>query len=164
MNAGRTVVGAALLAAGVLAPAARPDITVPTPPLPQPVAGLLSPSSGNSSAQSSQTTQSASTKPSVAAVPAFARSIVGEINRARSQYGLRLLRRSSALTTAAVAHATALATSGQFAHEWPDGRPFATWIPTFYSNRGFRTWSVGENLFWSTPGVDAATVVARWLG
>src|SRR5712691_7281978 len=31
------------------------------------------------------------------------------------------------------------------------------------SPTGYRTWNVGENLLWSTPGIDASTVVDRWL-
>src|SRR5438105_4355733 len=129
MKARRSVVGAVFLAAGILAPAARPDVNVPLPPLPQPIQGLLSPSS----ATTNQTPQSSSARPTVAAIPAFARSIVAELNQARAERGLRPLRQSSVLTTAAIAHATALATSGQFTHSWPDGRPFPTWIRTFYS-------------------------------
>jgi uncharacterized protein YkwD len=151
----RKIVGALFLAIGLLAP----GFSVQLPPLPQPIQELLSPSSTSNS----QPQQSSSPRPTVAAIPAFARSIVAELNRARIEQGLRPLRQSSVLTAAAVAHATALATRGQFTHSWPDGRPFPTWIRPFYSARGYRIWSVGENLLWSTPGIDAATVVERWL-
>lgn len=156
MQGGRTIVGAAFLAMGIGAPGVS---VPPLPPLPQPIQGLLSPSP----ASNGQTAQSSSSGLNVVAVSAFAQSIVAELNQAPTERGLRPLRLSSVLTTAAIAHATALAMSGQFTHSWPDGRPFPTWIRTFYSDRGYRTWSVGENLLWSTPGIDAATVVARWL-
>jgi uncharacterized protein YkwD len=165
MNARGMLAALVFVGAGVLAPTARPDITVPAPPLPRPIQGLLSPDSqsSQSSPSAAPSAQASSSKPTVTAVVAFARSIVAEINKTRAQYHLRPLRQSSVLTTAAIAHATALATSGLFAHSWPDGRPFPTWIRTFYSDRGYRTWSVGENLLWSTQGIDAPTVVARWL-
>jgi uncharacterized protein YkwD len=159
MEARGRIVVAALLAAGAFAPTARTDVTVPAPPLPQPIQGLLSPPDGSGA----QSAPASDAKTTVAAVPAFARSVVAQINRTRARYHLRALRRSSILASAGTAHVTALATSGLFAHSWPDGRPFATWIRTFYSDRGYRAWSVGENLLWSTPGIDPQTVVERWL-
>jgi uncharacterized protein YkwD len=174
MNA-RTAVTAAFLAAGILAPAAQPDVTgpvPPVPPLPQPLGGLLSPSSSSGQTtqtahgQTTQTSQAANakSKSSITAVPAFARSIVAAINQTRVHYGLRSLRESRPLTKAAIAHATVLATSGTFTHLWSDGRAFPTWIRTYYSDRGYRTWTAAENLLWSSPGIDGQTVVARWLG
>ena len=147
--------------AGFVSPASNGDVGEPgLPPIPV-VGQLLFPDSPSRS--QTQASQAAPTRPSVASVPNFARSITGEINRTRRTYGLRPLRESAALATGAVAHATALATSGEFAHSWPDGRPYPTWIRTFYPDRGYRIWAVGENLLWSTPGLDAHTVVARWL-
>ena len=100
---------------------------------------------------------------SVASVPDFAKSIAAAVNSTRRTHGLRTLRLVLPLKTAALAHAQALAIAGQFTHSWPDGRSLRKWISFFYSPRGYRSWDVGENLLWSTPGFDASTVVARWL-
>jgi hypothetical protein len=57
---------------------------------------------------------------------------------------------------------TALA--GQFTHAWPTtGRTFGSWIRNFYSARGFRRWSAGENLLWASPGFTSANAVQQWL-
>jgi uncharacterized protein YkwD len=89
--------------------------------------------------------------------------ILGELNRVRRAHGLRPLRLSAALARAAQAHVRALALSGQFRHEWPDGRPFARWITSFYPVQGARSWAVGENLIWSSAGLTAKGAAEAWL-
>ncbi len=122
------------------------SVTLPTLPLPT-------------------TASKPSSKPSsVEAVPDLARNIAIAVNTARRAHGLRTLRIVVTLRTAAVAHAQALAVAGQFTHSWPDGRSFRKWIRSYYSRRGYRTWNVAENLFWSTHGSeDASAVIAGWL-
>jgi hypothetical protein len=129
MQGGRTIVGAAFLAMGIGAPSVS---VPPLPPLPQPIQGLLSPSP----ASNGQTAQSSSSGLNVVAVSAFAQSIVAELNQARTERGLRPLRLSSVLTTASIAHATALAMSGQFTHSWP-GR---TSVPDLDPHLLLRPW------------------------
>jgi uncharacterized protein YkwD len=89
--------------------------------------------------------------------------ILVELNRVRRAHGLRPLHPSPALTRAARAHVRALALSGQFRHEWPDGRPFARWITSFYPIAGARSWAVGENLIWSSAGLTAKGAADAWL-
>jgi len=101
---------------------------------------------------------------SVAATPSLARSLVGEVNRVRRAHHLRPLATSARLSRAATGHATALATAGMFTHSWPTtGRLFSSWIRTFYPAQGYRTWKVGENLLWSSPGFTSADAVQQWL-
>jgi uncharacterized protein YkwD len=134
----------------------------PLPPLvpqscPQPAPD---PGGQTASAQSSK-----STKPfSVSSTPQLAGALVAEVNRTRRARGLRPLKYSAPLTTAATAHAEALATAGMFTHAWPStGRLFSSWIRGFYSPRGFRVWSVGENLLWASPGFTPPNAVQQWL-
>jgi uncharacterized protein YkwD len=89
--------------------------------------------------------------------------ILVELNRIRQAHGLRPLRLSPALARAARAHVRALALSGQFRHEWPDGRPFARWITSFYPVADARSWAVGENLIWSSAGMTAKGAAEAWL-
>ena len=51
---------------------------------------------------------------------------------------------------------------GFFAHESRDGSSFADRVRRYYRPRG-GTWSVGENLLWSTRGIDARRAVALWM-
>jgi uncharacterized protein YkwD len=90
--------------------------------------------------------------------------LIGEINRTRRARGLRPLRLSTQLRDAGTAHAQALAAAGQFTHAWPTtGKLFTSWIRGFYPARGYRAWSVGENLLWASPGFTPADAVRQWL-
>ena len=123
---------------------------------PQPQAG------GVSSAQSSQSSQARAFR--VSATPDLARTLLAAVNRTRRAHGLRPLAYSGALTNAATQHATALATTGMFTHAWPTtGQLFSGWIRGFYSPRGYRAWSAGENLLWASPGFSPANAVQQWL-
>jgi uncharacterized protein YkwD len=123
--------------------------------------------------QSQQTSQAAGTQTaspqtakafSVTTAPDLARALAAEVNRARRARGLRPLTFSIRLTDAATAHARALAIAGQFTHAWPtNGKLFGTWIRGFYSPRGYRSWSAGENLLWASPGFTPRNAVQQWL-
>ena len=116
-------------------------------------------------AASAQSTESRQAAPSsISAVPDLARSLLAEVNRTRRSYGLRPLAYSAQLAAAATEHSKALAAAGMFTHNWPTtGRLFASWIRGFYPARGYRTWSAGENLLWSSPGFTPANAVHQWL-
>jgi uncharacterized protein YkwD len=53
---------------------------------------------------------------------------------------------------------------GFFSHDSADGTAFSERIRRHYTNRGWRTWSVGEALLASQGStVDAEAVVTAWL-
>lgn len=89
--------------------------------------------------------------------------ILRAINALRRRSGLRALRLSRPLAAAGDAHARALAATGQFTHDWPDGRRFDSWIPRYFRGGSRREWSVGENLLWTDGTLDAEQVVEAWL-
>ena len=89
--------------------------------------------------------------------------IVAQINALRSRHGLAPLRLSRDLGAAAGAHSTAMVRRGFFAHESADGSAFWKRIERFYRPGGSARWSVGENLLWASPSVDARGAVAQWL-
>lgn len=93
----------------------------------------------------------------------LARSIVGAVNAVRVQHGLVPLRPSAALTAAAVEHSTSMGSVGYFAHESADGSAFWQRVKSFYKVDTFRSWSVGENLLWSSPTIDPAGAIKLWL-
>ncbi len=86
-----------------------------------------------------------------------------ELNRVRQGHGLKPLRRSRPLAAAADAHSRAMGAHGFFAHESRDGSAFWTRVSRFYGSGGYGSWSVGENLLWSTPGLDAARALELWM-
>lgn len=84
--------------------------------------------------------------------------VLSEINALRRRHGLVALRTSRGLRTAADAHSTSMVTNGFFAHG-----DFAKRVARYYPRGRYGTWSVGENLLWSSPEVGAAQAVRMWL-
>jgi uncharacterized protein YkwD len=91
-------------------------------------------------------------------------TVVEELNRVRATRGLRPLRPVRSLAVAARRHSIQMAQRGFFDHNSVDGTPFWRRIERFYGDRGFRSWEVGENLFYQSPTtIVAASVVRSWL-
>jgi uncharacterized protein YkwD len=90
-------------------------------------------------------------------------ALLGQVNSYRLAHGLGPLRASPALTAAANAHSTQMARLGYFSHDSASGASFSSRIATFYSPRGYRSWTVGENLLWGSPDVGAARALRLWL-
>jgi uncharacterized protein YkwD len=133
-----------------------PTLTTSCPQQSQPQAASVS------SAQGTPSSKARSFR--VSAAPDLARALVAAVNRVRRAHGLRALAYSGVLANAATEHAQALATAGMFTHDWPTtGQLFSSWIRSFYSARGYRTWSAGENLLWASPGFTPAGAVQHWV-
>ena len=90
-------------------------------------------------------------------------SVLVDINVFRAQHHLAPLRLSSELTRAARAHSGQMAADGYFAHDSADGSAFWKRIQSFYGSSRWHSWSVGENLLWSSPDVDAGGALKLWL-
>jgi uncharacterized protein YkwD len=89
--------------------------------------------------------------------------LLREINQTRAQHGLRPLRWSTRLTAAANQHSASMAAKGYFSHASANGSAFWRRIASFYGYRGYREWSVGENLLWSSPDVSPAGALQMWM-
>jgi uncharacterized protein YkwD len=89
--------------------------------------------------------------------------VLQEINLLRRKHGLVALRLAAPLTAAARQHSESMASAGFFAHESADGSPFWKRVRRFYGPTGSGYWSVGENLLWATPDVDAQRALELWL-
>jgi uncharacterized protein YkwD len=85
---------------------------------------------------------------------------INEIRQARGLYGLRVNRR---LAAAADFHSRDMGRRGYFAHSSADGTVFWRRIQRFYASRGFRSWSVGENLLWASDTYAATFAVRQWM-
>ena len=91
-------------------------------------------------------------------------NVVEELNRVRATRGLGPLRPTRALAASARRHSAQMGARGFFDHNSADGTPFWRRIERFYGGRGFRSWEVGENIFWQSPTTIAAgSVVRSWM-
>jgi uncharacterized protein YkwD len=89
--------------------------------------------------------------------------VVARMNVVRRSHGLRALRMSRRLRTAAVFHSKDMGRRGYFEHDSLTGTPFWRRIERFYPSRGFSSWTVGENLLWGSNTYDATFAVREWM-
>lgn len=98
-----------------------------------------------------------------AATSSLASQVVAALNDVRAEHGLAPLRVSSGLATAAGIHSREMARDGYFDHRSADGSAFWKRVERYYPEGSARFWSVGENLLWSSPGIDAPGAVRMWM-
>jgi len=97
------------------------------------------------------------------ALGALEQGVLADINALRAQHGLGPLRLSSRLSAAARQHSSEMASRGYFSHNSANGSSFDSRIKRFYPMGSNHYWSVGENLLWSSPDVDAAEALNMWF-
>ena len=90
-------------------------------------------------------------------------TLLAAINGLRQAHGLVPLKRSEPLGRAAAAHSEQMGADGYFAHESADGSPFWRRVERYYPSTRWDYWSVGENLLWASPEVDAQRALQMWL-
>ncbi len=90
-------------------------------------------------------------------------AVVGRMNQVRRSHGLRALRYNPRLRAAAMFHSRDMGRRGYFEHDSITGTPFWRRIERFYPSRGFRSWTVGENLLWASDTYGAAFAVREWM-
>jgi uncharacterized protein YkwD len=89
--------------------------------------------------------------------------VLASLNAFRREHGLGALRLSAALSRAARQHSMEMAARGYFSHDSANGSSFDKRIARFYPMGYHRYWSVGENLLWSSPDVDAGRALTMWI-
>jgi uncharacterized protein YkwD len=89
--------------------------------------------------------------------------VLSNLNQIRVRHGLQPLKISARLTAAATQHSREMGTSGYFRHDSRDGTAFWKRIGRWYGSGGYGYWSVGENLLWSSPEVDAPRALDLWM-
>jgi uncharacterized protein YkwD len=97
------------------------------------------------------------------AMAALEVSVVARINQVRRSRGLRALRINRRLAAAADFHSRDMGRRGYFEHDSANGTVFWRRIERFYPSRGFRSWTVGENLLWASDSYGAAFAVREWM-
>ena len=100
---------------------------------------------------------------SVTAMNDLESGVLGHNTALRRRPGRGPLRMTRRLGGAADSHSVSMARRGFFSHTSADGTSFATRVGRYYprGRSGYR--AIGENLLWSSPGVDAAKAVRMWL-
>ena len=108
----------------------------------------------------------AASKPvrTLAAADQLESQVLVELNTIRRQHRLTPLRLSRPLSTAADAHSRAMGTFGFFDHDSRDGSEFWQRVQRFYGPDGYKSWSVGENLLWSSGTLSAPAALKLWMG
>jgi uncharacterized protein YkwD len=99
----------------------------------------------------------------VASLSVLEQGVLADINAFRAANKLAPLTLSASLTAAAHEHSQQMADQGYFQHESGDGSAFWKRLQRFYPSSPWRYWSVGENLLWSSPDVDANGALQMWL-
>ena len=99
---------------------------------------------------------------SVVSLSRLESGVLADVNRFRRAHGLVALRLSPGLTAASRQHSQSMAAQGYFSHESADGSPFGQRLRRYYPPGRYSFWSVGENLLWSSPDVDAARALSMW--
>ena len=100
---------------------------------------------------------------STAPVAQLQSALLDQINAFRIAHGLVRLKISPALSNVADGHSTQMARLGFFSHNSANGQSFSQRIAQTYSPRGYRSWTVGENLVWGGPDIAAARAFKLWL-
>jgi len=108
-------------------------------------------------------TASARVHHSASAMGTLQSGVLSEINATRQAHGLRALRLTPSLSAAARQHSVEMASRGYFSHNSANGSSFDRRIARYYPMGGSRYWSVGENLLWSSPDVDAGGALNMWM-
>jgi uncharacterized protein YkwD len=106
--------------------------------------------------------QSAVGSQSTRSVASLEGGVLAELNTVRAAHGLRPLRLNAELSAAARQHTSEMLTDGYFEHESFDGSAFWKRIKRFYGP-GAGSWSVGENLLWSSNTLAAKRAVELWM-
>ena len=100
---------------------------------------------------------------SLAAADQLEGRVLVELNAIRRAHGLVPVRLSNPLSAAADAHSRSMGRFGYFEHESRDGSAFWKRVQRFYGAGSYGTWSVGENLLWSSGGLDASQALELWM-
>jgi uncharacterized protein YkwD len=91
------------------------------------------------------------------------RALLVQINAVRRAHALRPLKLSAPLSQVADEHTAEMGQAGYFAHTSFDKTAFWKRIERSYPSTGYRSWSVGENLLFVAPTVDAPEAVELWM-
>ena len=92
-------------------------------------------------------------------------ALLDRLNELRAEHGLRPLVLSGGLQQAAAFQSRSMLNGGFFAHDAPNGPTFSSRLKRFYGPMAGRGgWSAGENLLYTSGGLDANQAIEAWMG
>jgi len=97
-----------------------------------------------------------------ASIQALDAGVLVQVNAIRTAHGLLPLKPNAMLAVAAAQHSTEMLADGYFAHNSNNGAPFWNRLARYWGTAS-NGWSVGENLLWSSPGVDPSAALRMWM-
>jgi uncharacterized protein YkwD len=109
------------------------------------------------------TSASARSSATVKSLPTLNQQVFAAINTFRTLHGLVALKDSKSLDRAALVHSIQMGRRGYFSHNSANGEQFYTRVERYYGTKGYRAWTVGENLVWDATPLTAATALAQWI-
>ena len=86
-----------------------------------------------------------------------------QLNAIRTQHGLVPLTLNPQLSASAQGHSAQMLADGYFAHNSYDGSAFWKRMASYEKGSTTGYWSVGENLLWASPEVDAVQALKLWM-
>jgi uncharacterized protein YkwD len=90
--------------------------------------------------------------------------VAAAINEFRAAHGLSKLKISVHLNASARQHSMEMGADGYFDHNSANGTLWWKRIQHYYPQApNYRYWTVGENLLFSTPDIDAAAAMKLWI-
>jgi uncharacterized protein YkwD len=105
----------------------------------------------------------ASGQRSISTLSSLNLGVLTQLNLIRAQHQLAPLRINAGLAAAAAQHSTQMATDGYFAHNSSDGTSFWKRLLQYYPRGSAGSWSVGENLLWTSGALDPQQALALWM-
>jgi uncharacterized protein YkwD len=89
--------------------------------------------------------------------------VLAQLNQIRVAHGLVPLRLNESLSAASRQHSDEMVADGYFAHHSFDGTAFWRRLETFYPQPSTGSWSVGENLLWTSGPLVPKQAIAMWM-
>jgi uncharacterized protein YkwD len=90
-------------------------------------------------------------------------AVLQQLNQVRRAHHLVPLTLSPDLNAAARQHSNDMLANGYFAHNSSNGERFWQRIKSFYPEPRYGSWSVGENLYWTSGSATAPGSVKAWM-
>ncbi|CAB4703771.1 unannotated protein [freshwater metagenome] len=106
----------------------------------------------------------AAATPTTLSIPAGLNpAVLNALNDVRAAHNLTPLTLNAELSRAATKHSQEMLVRGYFSHNSPDGSSYWKRIAAWYKQGAYSSWSVGENILFSSPEVDATHAVQWWM-
>ena len=105
----------------------------------------------------------ASSKHSVATLSSLSAGVLTRLNMIRTEHHLTPLEVNVGLTKSAAQHSAEMTEDGYFAHASAGGGVFWKRLLQYYPQLPAKSWSVGENLLWTSGTLNSQQALALWM-